>query len=58
LGLTGTIAYLGQKSPVSVNLAVTPEMASADGPVIITGFRPKWILLKITDSTDALWILI
>ena len=26
--------------------------ASTDGPVVITGFRPRWIMIKRTDSAD------
>jgi preprotein translocase subunit Sec63 len=33
-------AYVGQKSPVSVNLAATPEMAARVGRLMFTGMRP------------------
>jgi hypothetical protein len=34
-----------------------PANGSTDGPFVYTGFRPRWVLLKRSDSTES-WIVI
>jgi hypothetical protein len=29
---------------------------SADGPFVYTGFRPRWVMIKITNTTDS-WLM-
>jgi hypothetical protein len=51
------IAYLWAEVPGFSKFGSYTGNASTDGPVIYTGFRPKWIMVKRTDSVSgADWV--
>ena len=46
------ITYLWHSVPGFSKFGSYTGNNSTDGPVIITGFRPRWIMIKRTDSSD------
>jgi hypothetical protein len=55
-GSASTIAYLWAEIPGFSKFGSYTGNGSSDGPVIITGFRPKWILLRYSGGVADWWI--
>ena len=51
-GSGNVVAYLWAEIPGFSKFGSYTGNNSTDGPVIITGFRPRWIIIKRTDSSD------
>lgn len=50
------VAYLFASDGVGVDVGSFTGDGNANGPVVTTGFKPKFVLIKRTDATDN-WIL-
>lgn len=50
------VAYLWAEIPGFSKFGSYTGNGSSDGPVIVTGFRPRWVMVKRTDSTSD-WII-
>jgi len=51
------IAYLWAEVPGFSKFGTYTGNGSADGPFIYTGFRPKWVMIKVTTTTTNNWVI-
>lgn len=57
---TATVAYAWAEIPGFSKFGSYTGNGSTDGPIVVTGFRPKWILVKhytgsLSDSSNSWW---
>ena len=54
---TGVIAYCFASIPNFSKIGVYTGNNNADGPMILTGFKPAWVMVKRTDGANE-WIIV
>ncbi|MBQ59787.1 MAG: hypothetical protein CMA66_04475 [Euryarchaeota archaeon] len=51
------VAYLFAHNSTSINCGTYTGNGSATGPVVTTGFKPQWLLVKAASSSGDWWIV-